>query len=62
MLGVNIFLSLIDYFSRRVWVYILKNKSDAFNKFKNWLSDTENKRDAKLKHLITDNGLEFTSD
>jgi len=28
------FMSIIDDYSRRVWVYILKNKSDAFGKFK----------------------------
>ncbi|KAL5576251.1 hypothetical protein UlMin_017950 [Ulmus minor] len=27
------FLSLIDDYSRKVWIYLLKNKSDALNKF-----------------------------
>lgn len=55
------FLSIIDDFSRRVWVYILKNKADVFGKFKEWHTEYENKLGTKLKHLRTDNGLEFVS-
>lgn len=55
------FLSVIDDFSRRVRVYILKNKAEAFGKFKEWHTEYENKLGAKLKHLRTDNGLEFVS-
>jgi len=32
--GGSYFMSIIDDYSRRVWVYILKNKSDTFEKFK----------------------------
>jgi len=32
--GGSYFMSIIDDYSRRVWVYFLKNKSDAFKKFK----------------------------
>lgn len=54
-------MSIIDYFSRRVWVFVLRNKSDAFNTFKDWNALTENKMGTKLKHIRTDNGLEFLS-
>jgi len=55
-------MSIIDDYSRRVWVYILKNKSDAFEKFKEWHTLVENQIGTKLKVLRTDNGLEFVSE
>lgn len=30
-------MSLIDDYSRRVWVYILKTKDEAVIRFKEWL-------------------------
>lgn len=59
--GGKYFLSVIDDYSRRVWVYVLKTKDETFGKFKEWLTTTENKIGHKLKHLRTDNGLEFVS-
>lgn len=56
------FLSIIDNFSRRVWVHILKTKGDAFQTFKDWNVATEVKMGTKIKHLRTDNGLEFLSE
>ena len=32
--GGSYFLSIIDDFSRRVWIYILKNKGETFQRFK----------------------------
>ena len=60
--GGHYFLSIIDDYSRRVQVYVLKLKSDAFNKFKEWHSVTTNQIERKLKYLKTDNGLEFLSE
>jgi len=55
-------MSIIDDYSRRVWVYILKNKRDAFEKFKEWHTLVENQIGTKLKVLRTDNDLEFVSE
>ena len=52
-------MSITDDYSRRVWVYILKNKSDALEKFKEWHTLVENQIGTKLKVLRTDNRLEF---
>lgn len=57
--GNNYFLSIIDDYSRRVWVYILKHKDQVFNKFKEWKTLVENQTGKKVKKLRTDNGLEF---
>lgn len=57
--GSKYFLSLVDDYSRKVWIYPLKAKSETFEKFRIWLKSVENKLDKKLKTLRTDNGLEF---
>lgn len=59
--GGRYFISLIDDYSRKVWVYILKTKSEAFMKFRDWVAEVENKSSKKVQHLRTDNGLEFLS-
>lgn len=60
--GGKYFMSIIDEYSRRVWTFILKQKSETFSKFKDWPTLTENKMGSKLKHLRTDNGLEYLSE
>ncbi|KAH9801638.1 hypothetical protein KPL71_001098 [Citrus sinensis] len=57
--GGRYFVTFIDDFSRKVWLYILKTKDQAFEKFKIWRALVENQSGVKLKALRTDNGLEF---
>ena len=52
-------MSLIDDYSRKVWVYILKSKEEAFQRFKDWKKLVEVQTGRKVKKLITDNGWEF---
>ena len=40
--GARYFISFIDDYSRKVCVYFLKNKSEAFAKFKKWKAEVEN--------------------
>ncbi|KAH9687889.1 Integrase catalytic domain-containing protein [Citrus sinensis] len=57
--GNSYFLSFIDDYSRKVWVYTLKSKYQVFDKLKEWKILVENQTGKKLKKLRTDNGLEF---
>ena len=57
--GNRYFLSIIDDFSRKVWVYLLKSKDQTLESFKTWKTLVENQVDRKVKCLRTDNGLEF---
>ncbi|GJU30342.1 retrovirus-related pol polyprotein from transposon TNT 1-94, partial [Tanacetum coccineum] len=57
--GKRYFLSIVDDYSRRVWVYILRFKYEAFRKFKEWKQLVENQTGRTVKKLRTDNGLEF---
>lgn len=54
-------MTIIDDYSRRVWIYTLKYKYEALDRFKKWLLLVENQTNRKLKKLRTDNGLEFCS-
>ena len=49
----------IDHFSRMTWVTFLRNKSEAFEKFKLFKAKTENECGQKIKCLHSDTGGEF---
>uniref|UniRef100_A0A2N9H6T1 Integrase catalytic domain-containing protein n=1 Tax=Fagus sylvatica TaxID=28930 RepID=A0A2N9H6T1_FAGSY len=44
---------------KKAWIYFLKNKSEAFAKFKIWKAKVENQTERKIKCLRTDNGTEY---
>ena len=59
-LGGSIFyVTFIDDFSRKVWFYFLKHKSDMFANFKKWKAEVENRTGLKVKCLRSDNGGEY---
>ena len=60
LVKVNIFCS-IDDFSRKTWVYFLKQKLKAFVVFKNFKALVEKESGYKIKALRSDKGGEFTS-
>lgn len=51
---------LVDDFSRVMWIYLLKNKFEVFEAFKNFRALVET-QDKKIKTFRTDRGGEFTS-
>jgi hypothetical protein len=57
--GAQYFMSFIDDYSKKAWVYFLKNKSETFAKFKIWKAEVENQTGRKMKYLRTDNGTEY---
>nr|GEU39688.1 retrovirus-related Pol polyprotein from transposon TNT 1-94 [Tanacetum cinerariifolium] len=56
------FISFIDDYSRRCWVYPIKKKSDVFEVFKVYKARVELDSGKKIKCLRTDNGGEYTGD
>nr|GEW51349.1 zinc finger, CCHC-type [Tanacetum cinerariifolium] len=58
--GKRYFLSIVDDYSRRVWVYLHRFKHEAFKKFKEWKQLVENQTGRTVKKLRMDNGLEFS--
>lgn len=57
--GGKYFITFIDDFSRKTWVYILKNKSEACDTFKIFKAYVEKQSGEKVKVLRTDRGQEY---
>ena len=55
-------LTIIYDFSRKVWVFFLKQKGDVFSTFKDWKTIIEKQIGRQMKCLRTNNGLEFCFD
>lgn len=60
--GARYVMVLVDDFSRKVFVYLLKSKGDAVDKFVDFKNCAENQMNKKLKILRTDNGSEFCNE
>ena len=59
--GYVYYVSFIDDYSRKSWIYFLKSKDEVFSKFKEVKAFIENHSEKKIKTLRSDNGGEFTS-
>ena len=59
--GAKYFLTFIDDKTRYTWIYVLKHKSQVFEKFLEWKALIEKSTGEMLKTLQTDNGGEYTS-
>ena len=59
--GNKYMMTFIDDYTRMCWVYLLKNKSDVFQTFKNFHAWIENDAQNHIGSLSTDNGKEYTS-
>jgi len=60
--GKHYFVTFVDDFSRRVWVFTMNNKNDVLEIFLKWKAQVENQTGRKIKVLRTDNGGEYKSD
>ncbi|KAE8661431.1 putative WRKY transcription factor 4 [Hibiscus syriacus] len=56
--GSLYYVTFIDDSTRKVWVYFLKKKSEAFDTFRKWNIMVENETSLKVKRLRSDNGGE----
>jgi hypothetical protein len=59
--GKSYFMLLIDDYIRMTWVTFIKEKFEAFEKFKFFKALVENEIDSKIKFLRSDRGGEITS-
>ncbi|KAI3509833.1 hypothetical protein L1887_25356 [Cichorium endivia] len=60
--GMRYMLTFIDDYSRYVWVFFMKEKSDTFSKFKEFKITVEGEVGMKIRCLRSDNGGEYTSE
>ncbi|KAF5812650.1 putative RNA-directed DNA polymerase [Helianthus annuus] len=59
--GANFFLTIVDDYSRHVWVFLIKRKSDASTCLVNFCKMIKTQFDKVVKRIRCDNGGEFTS-
>jgi transposase InsO family protein len=59
--GYVYYVSFIDDYSRKTWVYFLKSKDEVLEKFKEFKALVENLSKRKIKILRSDNEGEHTS-
>lgn len=57
--GYNYFLTIVDYFSRGTWTFLLKTKSNAFPVLRDFLAMVERQFELKVKRIRSDNALEL---
>ena len=58
--GYVYYVSFIDDFSRKTWIYFLKGKNEVFDKFKEFKALMDNLSEKKIKIFRSDNRGEFT--
>ena len=59
--GYRYFLTFTDDLSRYGYIYLMKHKSETFEKFKEFQSEVENHRNKKMNFLRSDHGGEYLS-
>ena len=59
--GNKYFVTFIDDFSRKLWTYLIKKKSEVIEVFTKFKSMVERQSGRKLKVLRTDGGGEYVS-
>ena len=59
--GYRYFLTFTYDLRRYGYIYLMKHKSETFEKFKEFQSEVENHRNKKIKFLRSDRGGEYLS-
>ena len=59
--GSLYYVTFIDEFSRKTWLYLLKTKDEVFSKFQEFKVEVHNLTDKNIKTIRSDNGGEYTS-
>jgi len=59
--GNKYFLTFIDDFSRKTWIFVLKSKDEVFHCFKIFKAFVERQNDRQIKMVRSDGGGEYKS-
>jgi len=62
IVGNHYFVTFIDDYSTRCWVYTMKHKGEVLKLFVEWKKNLERSTGRKIKVLHSDNGVEYKSD
>jgi hypothetical protein len=59
--GALYYVTFIDDFSRKTWIFFMKTKDEVFSRFQEFKAQVENQTGKRIKVLRSDNGGEYTS-
>ncbi|UYV83479.1 hypothetical protein LAZ67_23001155 [Cordylochernes scorpioides] len=59
--GAKYVLTLVDDFSRKIFVEFLSSKLETFDIIRSFIEEIEKEKEIKVKQLRSDNGKEFTN-
>ena len=59
--GMKYFVTFIDCYSRMTWIYLLKHKSEVLTCFKDFYAYVQNRFNASIQIIRTDNGTEYVN-
>src|SRR3954470_20285872 len=59
--GYQYFVTFTDDLSRYGYIYLMRHKSETFEKFKEFQNELENHRNRKTKFIRSDRGGEYLS-
>jgi hypothetical protein len=59
--GREYYLTFIHEYSRKIWIYFLKTKSEVFKRFQEFKALVENQTGERIKVLCSDNRGEYSS-
>jgi Integrase core domain len=59
--GDRYFITFTDDYSRYSYVYLMRHKSESFEKFKEFKTEVENQLNKSIKALQSDRGGEYLS-
>ncbi|KAJ9545029.1 hypothetical protein OSB04_024736 [Centaurea solstitialis] len=60
--GYRYFITFTDDFSRYGYVYLMRHKSESYERFKEFQNEVQNQLDKRIKFLRSDRGGEYLSD
>ncbi|KAJ9559858.1 hypothetical protein OSB04_005018 [Centaurea solstitialis] len=60
--GYRYFITFTDDFSRYGYVYLMRHKSESFERFKEFQNEVQDQLDKRIKFLRSDRGGEYLSD
>ncbi len=59
--GNRYYVSFIDDFTRKSWVFLIKNKDEVLEKFKEFYTLMETQHNIKIKSILSDGGGEYVN-
>ena len=60
--GASCFVTFMDDYSRKIWVYFMREKFEVFAKFKEWNTEVENKQSTRSSTCVVTTEVNITTE